>query len=252
MLSIRGLTQSLPFRANNILNNINLELKEGELCIIIGNNRSGKSMLLKTIMGEYKTDSGEIYLDGKEISKFPVYQRANMISIVGQDIADDVMGEMTLLENLVISYLRGKTPSFGLYGNYSSQIRNIVSELGFGLEKYLHSPIAALSLDQRQIIAILMAVMSDTKLLLFDECLSFMDPKVKSSLMGYITKKIEFSKITTLMVTNNFADALEYGDRVIILHNGRIVSDIQGNEKLSLTKDHLTRLLSSVEVEGRY
>lgn len=246
MLSIKGMSKYLLLK--------DFDLKKGEFCIVLGNNVSGKSCLLKTITGEYKF-GGKICLGDKEISKLPPHERANMISTVERDILvdDDIfIKEMTLFENLVISYLRSKTPSFSFYSNYSSKMHNILSELGLGLVKYLHSPIEVLSLEQRQIIAILMAIMSDTKLLVLNECLGYIAPKVKSLFMGYITKKIEVSKTTTLMITDNFTDAIEYGDRLVILHRGMIASDIRGNEKLSLTKDHLLRLFHSITDEERY
>ena len=141
MLDIKGLNKSFHLSNDPILEDINLRLDEGELCFVLGANGSGKSTLLKTILGEYKADSGEIYLAGKSISNIPMHKRSSMISSVVQDVAKGTIAEMTLLENLVISSLRSKNPCFGLYSNYTHQMHAAVAELGFGLEKYLHMPV---------------------------------------------------------------------------------------------------------------
>ena len=174
-----------------------------------------------------------------------------MISLAPQNISEAIIEEMTLLENLVISFLRLKTTSFSLYNNYETQIRNILEELGIGLEQYLHLPISVLSGQQKQIISTLMAIISGTKLLLLDEHVTLLEPKISKALMRYMVEKIESSKMTTLMTTGNFNDAIEYGDRLMILHHGKIAFDLSGNEKLSLTKDHLLRLFHSLEDEER-
>ncbi len=247
MLNIKGLCKSLPLKLDPILNNINFELRPGEFCVIIGNSGSGKTSLLKTIMGEYKADSGEIYLDSKSIMNLAIHKRAEFISSVMQNIEDNIVPEMTLLENFVISYLRDKTPSFRLYNNYAKQIYGVLAEMGLGLEKYLYKPLASFSLAKRQIISILMSMTANTKLLLLDEHTTALDSKTKLSLMKYIIEKAESQNITTLMVSQDFTDAIEYGDRLIILHHGKVAFDIYGNEKLSLTKDRLLRLLHSLE-----
>jgi len=252
MLTITGLSKSATLRKDPILQDINLQLAEGEFCIIIGSNGSGKSSLLKTISGEYTADTGEIYLNNISIASLPMHTRASMIGSVVQDISKITMSEMTLLENMVVSYLRDKNPSLGLYSNYAPQIHKILSTLNLGLEKYLYQPMASLSGGQRQIIATLMAIISDTKLLLLDEHTSALDAKTQLSMMRYTVDKIESKKITTLMVTHNLTDAIEYGDRIIILHHGKIAFDIKSNEKLTMNTEHLLRILHSLEDIERY
>jgi putative ABC transport system ATP-binding protein len=230
-----------------ILSDINFTLEEGEFCIILGSNGSGKSSLLKTIIGEYDVDNGSICLNDKVINKLSTYQRASMISTVVQDIAEGTIGRMTLLENMVLSSLRRKEASLKLYSNHAAKMYQELESLGIGLEKYLHTSMDKLSGGQRQIISTLMATISKPSLLLLDEHTSALDPKTKALLMKYTASKIEEAKITTLMVTHNFSDAVEYGDRIIILHQGSIAFDIGPAEKIALTKDSLLRLFHSLD-----
>lgn len=251
MLEIRNLTKSFPLKSEPVLDSINFTLEKEEFCIILGSNGSGKSTLLKTIMGEYKQDKGKIILNGKNISKMPIFKRASLISSVEQNISKGTIGEMSLLENMVLSYLRGKKPTTKLVGDYSLEMYKIIKDLGMGLEKYLYSPIEKLSGGQRQIIATVMAGMSGSKLLLLDEHTSALDPKSRIKLMKYSADKIASSKITTLMVTHDLHDALEYGDRLVIMSHGRIIEDFSAREKASLTKEYLMRIFQSAE-EGAY
>ncbi len=247
MLTISKLHKSFPLRAEPVLDGINLSLEPGEFCVLIGSNGSGKSTLLKTILGEHRPDSGEIYLRESKISNMPLHDRTALISSVVQDISKGTIGEMTLLENMVLSYLRGKSPTSKFYDIYAHKMHQIIAELKIGLEKYLHHKIASLSGGQRQIIATLMAMLSDIRLLLLDEHTSALDPRTGRLLMEYTSNKIRSSNITTLMVTHNFQDAVDYGDRVIMLHHGKIAFDIKGHAKNMLTKEHLMNMFHRIE-----
>lgn len=251
MLEIKNLSKSFPLRSEPVLDSINFQLEDGEFCVVLGSNGSGKSTLLKTIMGEYRQDRGSIFLNGKNIGKQPLYRRSKLISSVEQDISKGTIGDMTLLENMVLSSLRGRKPTTKLCSDYSLEMYKIVKDLGVGLEKYLYAPMAKLSGGQRQIIATLMASLAGTELLLLDEHTSALDPKSSIRLMKYSAEKISSSKITTLMVTHDISDAIEYGDRLIIMSHGKIVEDISGKEKMSLTKEYLMRVFQSIE-EGVY
>jgi putative ABC transport system ATP-binding protein len=247
MLNITNLYKSFPLRSEPVLGGINLSVISGEFCVIIGSNGSGKSTLFKTILGEYEADEGSIYLDTLCMNKLHLHQRAPYISSVVQNIVKGTVDDMTLLENLVLSYLRGKAPALKFYDHYEQKMYKIIAELGIGLERYLYSPIHLLSGGQRQIIATLMSMISDTKLLLLDEHTSALDPKTQRILMEYTSAKIQELGITTLMITHDFDDAIEYGNRLLMMHHGKIVLDIDGRAKKNLTKSQLLHLFHNIQ-----
>lgn len=251
MLELKNISKSFPLRIEPALDSINLQIEAGQFCIIIGSNGSGKSTLLKTISGELRQDRGTISLAGMNISKVPLYKRSRIISSVEQDISKGTIGEMTLLDNMVLSAMRGRAPTTKMSSDYSMKMYQIIKDLGMGLEKYLYAPISRLSGGQRQIIATLMANMSGAKLLLLDEHTSALDPKSSVQLMRYSAGKIVESKITTLMITHDLNDAIEYGDRLIIMSHGKIIEDIGYAEKIALTKDSLMRKFQTID-EGIY
>ncbi len=235
MLRLENIYKSFPHHFEPILKGINLEIQEGEFCVILGSNGSGKSSLLKTITGEYALDSGKIFLASQEISSWPLYKRAKMISSVAQDITKGTVQEMTLLENMVLSSLRGKSGVLRFYHNKKDEMESLIQELGLGLEKYIMQPLHILSGGQRQSIATLMATLSDPLLLVLDEHTSALDPKTQSHLMEYTAQKVKNKKLTTLMVTHHLKDALRYGDRLIIMNRGEIVLDVkEGKENLCI------------------
>ena len=236
MLNLKNIVKTFAGSFKPVLSNLNLHLSKGEFCIIIGSNGSGKSTLMKSISGEYAINSGEIILDKRAI-----------IANVTQDINKGTIPEMSLLENMVLSGLLGKNASFSFYKNKSSKIIEIAKELGIGLESYIDRPLKHLSGGQRQMIATLMAISSSPDLLLLDEHTSALDPKMQNLLMEYTAKAIEKNKITTLMITHKLDDAIRYGDRLIMLHQGKVVFDVRGKEKHSLKIDQLLALFHSYE-----
>jgi len=245
MLEIRNLNKSFPNATSTVLDGINLELSMGDFCVILGANGSGKSSLLKSIMGEYRQDKGSISIDGAEISNLPLYKRACLISSVDQDITKGTIGEMSLLENIVLSNMKSKGATAKLYSDSSLEIYKIVKGFKLGLEKYLYSPMNKLSGGQRQAVATIMVMLSGAKLLLLDEHTSALDPKTSIKLMALTAKYIDESDITTLMVTHNIMDAIEYGNRLIILSHGKIIADFNAKEKMNLTKEAIMRIFQS-------
>jgi len=246
MLEINNLYLSFSQNINPTLSNINLTLSRGEFCILIGSNGSGKSSLLKTITGEYQ-HQGIIKLDNQDISNLSLEKRAKFISIVTQDINKGCIPEMTLLENMSLS--RIKTYGSKL-SNYHSNIEQIVlklKELAINLEKYLYHPLSNLSGGQRQVVATLMAFSSNAELLLLDEHTSALDLKTAKMLMEYSTKVIEEKNLTTLMITHNLDDAIRYGNRLIMLHQGEIVLDLKKEEKSNLKTKDLLELFHKYE-----
>lgn len=234
MLKIASLYKSFSTTFAPALNNINLEVASGEFCVIIGSNGSGKSTLLKTITGDYSCDSGKIILDEKNITSASLYERSKYISSVTQDINLGTIGEMTLLENMVLSFLRDKKDHFTSYQKHASYFLDILKTYSLGLEKYLHTSLGFLSGGQRQTIATLMAFLTKPRLLVLDEHTSALDPKAQSLLMGDTSRRIQAEKITTLMVTHDLKAALLYGDRLLMMHQGKIVLDMKKADKKDL------------------
>lgn len=247
MLSIKEAYKSFPHSFEPILKGINLDLNKGEFCILVGSNGSGKSTLFKTITGEHSLDSGSIFINGKEITRRTLYQRAHNISTVTQNIATGTIQEMTLLENITLSCMRGKKSHFYFYKNKLEGITAILKELGLGLEKYIEEPLKSLSGGQCQSIATMMAILSKPDLLLLDEHTSALDPKTQNRLMEYTAEQIKQQNMTTLMITHNLADAVRYGDRLIMMHRGKIVFDVNQEAKKDLQIDQLLSLFHRYE-----
>lgn len=261
MLQIVGLYKSWFGMFAPVLKNINLHLLPGEFCILIGSNGSGKSTLLKTITGEYKADNNSILtnslksdinpliikLNGEDITLLPMHLRSRLISSVYQDLTRGIVQEMTLFENLVLSKFRLQRAGFKFYKHYENNLILQIKDLNLGLEEYLHQSMSVLSGGQKQIIATIMALYPAPKLLLLDEPTSALDPKIQKQLMEYTIKIINEQNITTIMVTHNLEDAVKYGNRLIMLHDGQIVLDINSERKRSLTVEQLLELFHSYE-----
>ncbi|MDR1031865.1 MAG: ATP-binding cassette domain-containing protein [Holosporales bacterium] len=232
MLKISGVTKSFSGVFEPVLKGIDLSLKEGEFCTLIGANGSGKSTLMKIISGEYFADSGEI-------------RRSGTVSQVVQDVNKGTIPSMTMLENIALG--RTKTPRFSFYKRHKNEIIDKVKSLNIGLEKFIDQPIGVLSGGQRQIIATLMALNSDGKILLLDEHTSALDPKMQLLLMEYTAKSVRELGLTTLMITHNMEDAVKYGDRLIMMHKGRIVVDVNGRKKSNLKIHSLLEMFHKFE-----
>ena len=242
MLTLTDVKKGFPGVFEPVLKGINFNLKKGDFCILIGANGSGKSTLLKTISGEYKIDHGNISLDNQDIIKSHQF-----ISSVIQDVNKGTISEMTLLENLALSYMHTKSPRFKFYYRYENKAKKLLRELNLGLEDYLNKPLMNLSGGQRQVVATIMAFISKPKLLLLDEHTSALDPKMQKQLMHYTTKIIEDNKLTSIMITHKLDDAIKYGNRLIMLHRGKIVLDANNKKKSSLTVEHLLSLFHKYE-----
>lgn len=236
MIELKGITVTFQDKSFKALDNLNLTLKQGEFCILIGSNGSGKSTLLKTISKEYILDEGQIITP--------------RFSLVSQDINKGTITEMSCLENMVLSYIKYKGAGFNFYSKYEQKMIEIIKELGIGMENNIHKPLASLSGGQRQMIATLMAFISEPELLLLDEHTSALDPKIQKKLMEYTLVNILKNGVTTIMVTHKLEDAINYGNRLIMLHKGRIYKDYNEEEKRNLTIDELFQLFHECEVEN--
>jgi len=251
MLRINDLYKSFALQSPKpILQGISITLEKGDFCVVIGSNGSGKSTLLKTILGEYLADHGEIFLNNQNISRLPMYLRAQKISCVFQDVLRGTIGEMTVAENLSLALMRERHATLTSHNKHNDLFMQRLSLLNMGLEKYLRTPTQSLSGGQRQAIAFIMATLCPPELLLLDEHCSALDPKSSQHIMASTAQIIQQLNISTLMVTHNLRDAVKYGNRLVMIHRGKIVFDVCGTAKNLLTTELLLNLFH--EYEDRY
>ena len=239
MLSVQNLSKTFNSLYKPVLNNINLSLKEGEFCVLIGSNGSGKSTFLRSILDGHEGYTGQITINNKENS---IARTKPKIAYVDQNIYNGTISEMTLMENIALGFIANTKSSFKCYKHYREKALSILSELDIGLEKYIDRKLLELSGGQRQIIATIIAIISKPALLLLDEHTSALDPKMQKFLMDYTNNKIKQANITSIMITHKLEDALSYGNRLIMLHEGQIVFESSAEAKSSLKLAELTDL----------
>jgi len=219
------------------LKNLSLTLEEGDFVTVIGSNGAGKSTLLNVIAGVYPIDSGSIKLDGNEISTLPEHKRAAFIGRVFQDPMKGTAPSMTVEENLALALARGKKR--GLKRGISKKDRKLFKEklevLGLGLEKQLTNKVELLSGGQRQAMTVLMATLVKPKVLLLDEHTAALDPKTAKKIVELTNRIVRENNLTTLMVTHNMEQALTMGNRLIMLHEGQIILELDENQKENMT-----------------
>jgi putative ABC transport system ATP-binding protein len=227
-----------------LFKNFSLRIEQGEFVTIIGSNGAGKSTLLNLIAGSLMPDSGKIVIDGRDVARMPEHRRAAFISRVFQNPAAGTSPALTIEENLSLALNKGRPFGLGLVRDRKRRehFRNRLSSLGLGLENKLDVKVGVLSGGQRQALALLMATEVTPSLLLLDEHTAALDPKTADTIMRMTRKLVEEHRITTLMVTHNMKNALDYGNRLIMLHQGSIVVDVQGDEKKNLTISKLMEL----------
>ncbi len=246
MLQLQNISKTFTEMATPALKDINLTFKVGEYCIILGSNGSGKSTLFKVISGEYKADLGEVLLNQKNITKKQMYQRAASISSVSQDITKGTVQDMTMLENISLSTMRGKKSRLIFFKNSTQVISEKIKLLNLNLEKYLQNKMSTLSGGQRQAIATLMAMYPQPDLLLLDEHTSALDPQSREKIMSFTDNFIKQHNITSLMITHNIDDAVKYGNRLIILHHGEVACDIKDKEKNKLVSKDIIDIIHEI------
>lgn len=248
---------SKTFNPNTInekkaLQQLNLHLDDGDFVTIIGGNGAGKSTMLNMIAGVYPIDSGRIILDGKDISTLPEYQRAKLIGRVFQDPMMGTAADMEIQENLAFANRRGKARglSWGVGKEEKLELKKALARLGLGLEDRLSSKVGLLSGGQRQALTLLMATMQKPKLLLLDEHTAALDPKTAKAVLDLTKEIVEEDHLTALMVTHNMRDAIQIGNRLIMMHNGHIIYDVKGEEKKRLTVEDLLKKFEEASGEA--
>jgi len=233
------------------LRGTDLQLGERDFVTVIGGNGAGKSTLLNIIAGEFTPEEGSISIDGQDVTRRQEHTRARLIGRVFQDPRIGTAPGMTIEENLAIAYRRCKRRNL-LWGiNRKERIlyRDVLSTLGLGLEDRLTAKVGTLSGGQRQALTLLMATLQKPKLLLLDEHTAALDPKTAKIVLELTDKLVHENQLTTLMVTHNMRDALENGNRIIMMHDGQIILDLAGQEKKALTVADLLKMFEQASGE---
>lgn len=227
---------------------LSLHLKPGDFATVIGSNGAGKSTMLNAISGSFYVDEGAIYLDGKNITFVEEYKRSRVIGRLFQDPLRGTAPHMTMEENLALAYLRaseGSNPFSRISKKDKAFFREQLSLLDMGLEDRMKQPVGLLSGGQRQALTLLMATMVPPKLLLLDEHTAALDPGTAKKVLGLTARMIEKHQTTCLMVTHNMHQALELGNRTLMMDSGKIILDVEGEERAHMTVSDLLNKFQS-------
>ena len=218
------------------LNGVNLNLNPGDFVTIIGGNGAGKSTTLNAIAGVWSVDEGKIIIDGVDITKLSEHKRALYLGRVFQDPMTGTAATMSIEENMAIAARRGERRGlgWGITKKERERYKEALKELDLGLEDRLSSKVGLLSGGQRQAITLLMASLKKPKLLLLDEHTAALDPKTAAKVLAISDKSIHGHQLTAMMVTHNMKDAIAHGNRLIMMHEGKIIYDVAGEEKKNL------------------
>ena len=247
MLKITNLQKTFnpgTVNAKTALRGLDLTLNDGDFVTVIGGNGAGKSTMLNAIAGVWKPDYGTIEIDGVDVTNMAEHKRAKFLGRVFQDPMKGTAPDMEIAENLAIAARRGTRRKFlwGIRGNERARYKELLSTLELGLEDRLSCKVGLLSGGQRQAVTLLMATLNCPKLLLLDEHTAALDPKTAAKVLQITNKLVTENKLTTLMITHNMHDAIAYGNRLIMMHEGRILVDVSGEEKKNLTINQLLGL----------
>ena len=219
------------------LNGIDLDVADGDFIAVIGSNGAGKSTLIKAVAGLAPPDEGRIEFEGRDITRQPVYRRAAAIGRIAQDPGESTCAVLTIEDNLALAERRGQMRGLSVAVTPAARerYRAALAPIGLGLENRLGVRIGTLSGGQRQTLALLMATISGSRLLLLDEHLAALDPKTAGIVMALTARLVAEQKLTTLMITHNMQDAIRWGNRLLMMHAGRIIFDVAGEAKAALT-----------------
>ena len=254
MLEVRNITKIYnpgTVTEQRLFTDFSLTVEEEQFVTIVGGNGSGKTSLLNIICGSIPIEAGDVLVDGKSIAKLKDYQRYASMGRVYQDPAAGTCPGLTMLENLSLADNKGKP--FGLARGVNRQRRDFyreqLRELGLGLEDKLDVKMGALSGGQRQAVALLMATMTPLRFLILDEHTAALDPKTAETIMELTNKVVREKKLTAMMVTHNLRYAVEYGDRILMMNQGRVVLDRAGVEKAATSIDDILTMFSQISIE---
>lgn len=225
---------------------VDLTLNDGDFVTIIGGNGAGKSTTLNAVAGVWPVDDGSIYIDGKNITGYPEYKRAEFLGRVFQDPMTGTAATMEIQENLALAARRGdrRRLAWGITKAEREKYHEMLKVLDLGLENRMSTRVGLLSGGQRQALTLLMATLKKPKLLLLDEHTAALDPKTAAKVLDLTNSIVTENHLTAMMVTHNMKDAIRMGNRLIMMHEGRIIYDVAGEEKARL---HVSDLLEKFE-----
>lgn len=252
LLNIKNATKVIrnPLDEDNIiLDNVDLTIHEGEFVTVLGGNGAGKSTLFNSVTGSLPLTKGKLTLDGKNITNWKEEKRAKLIARVFQDPKMGTAPRMTVAENLLLALQRGKKRDLRMRKLKQNQIQfeELCALIGNGLETHLDSPTGNLSGGQRQSLSLLMATLMEPKLLLLDEHTAALDPKTSKKLMKLTEERILEKNLTCMMITHRMEDALNYGNRLIVMQKGRVKLDLGKEEKAKLKLEDLLNIFEEEE-----
>lgn len=246
MLELINLRKSFNIGTINekkALNGVSIKLDEGDFVTIIGGNGAGKSTTLNAVAGVWPVDEGSIIIDGRNVTGLSEHQRAKYIGRVFQDPMTGTAATMEIQENLALAARRGQPRSlrWGITRREREQYHELLKTLGLGLEDRMTTKVGLLSGGQRQALTLLMATLKKPHILLLDEHTAALDPKTAAKVLQLSDEIIAANHLTAMMVTHNMGNAIEYGNRLIMMNNGQIIYDVKGEEKKRLTVDDLMK-----------
>lgn len=234
-----------------LFEDFNLEIKKGEFVSVVGSNGSGKTSMLNMICGSIPADQGQIFIGGKDISKEKEYQRNRRIGRVYQDPSMGTCPSMTILENLSLADNKGKMfgLSRGTQKKRTGYYRELLGQLSLGLEDKLDVKVGSLSGGQRQALSLLMSTMTPVEFLILDEHTAALDPKTAERIMELTDRIVKEKNLTTIMVTHNLRYAVQYGSRLLMMHQGEVIMDRAGEEKKQTEVGDILNLFNEISVE---
>ena len=228
---------------NHVLKEINLKVCDSQFVSIIGGNGAGKSTLMNVLSGNIFPNKGKILIDGFDVTKIPTESRSSMVSRVFQDPTIGTFADLTIEENMALALKRGLKRGFSssLNENSRDKFKLVLATIGIGLEDRLKDKVSLLSGGQRQALSLMMATLLGSKILLLDEHTAALDPKIAKQIMKLTGQIIRQNKLTALMITHSMSQALEYGNRTIMMYHGKIVRDMEGDERKKLSTNDLIK-----------
>ena len=255
MLDIKNLTKVFGKGTVNekvALTNLSLHLNEGDFVTVIGGNGAGKSTLLNCIAGVFPVDEGVITINGMDVTKMPEHKRARFVSRVFQDPLLGTAADMQIEENLAIASQRGQRRGLGwnVTKKDSQHLKEVVATLGLGLENRMTTKVNLLSGGQRQALTLLMATMNKPSILLLDEHTAALDPKTAQKVLDLTRKITTENNQTTIMITHNMKDAITYGNKLIMMSDGKIIFQAEGEQKQKLTVAYLLEKFQQIGDEN--
>lgn len=236
---------------NRLFENFSLTINDGEFVAVVGSNGSGKTTLLNMVCGTMRPDSGRVMFNGTDITAMPEFKRSRRIGRVLQDPKMGTCGNLTILENLALADNKNKPFSLGraVSKQREDYYKTLLESCNMGLENRLGVLAGSLSGGQRQALALIIATMTDIDLLILDEHTAALDPKSSETLMQITQRVLDEKAVTTLMVTHNLRFAVEYGSRLIMMHSGEAVMDIDGEAKQKLVIDDILEKFNEISIE---